>query len=168
MAGYPSRMPATIRRAEARDRDALGRLGALLVRTHHDLDPRRFMQPTARTADGYGSWLVSQLEVDDVIVLVAEVEGTVVGYTYSGLEGNDWMALRGPAGVLHDIVVDPSHRGQGIGRQLLEATAATLDERGAPQLVLWTAEGNSAAQALFASVGFRRTMIEMTRDVRRP
>lgn len=157
-------MPATIRRAEPRDRDALGRLGALLVQTHHDLDPRRFMKPTQRTAEGYGSWLVSQIDADGVIVLVAEVDGAVVGYTYAGLEGNDWMALRGPAGVLHDIVVDPAFRGQGIGHELLDATMAALEQRGAPQLVLWTAEGNAVAQALFASVGFRRTMIEMTRD----
>ena len=40
----------------------------------------------------------------------------VIGYTYAGVEGHDYMALRGPAGVLHDVVVDPAHRGHGIGR----------------------------------------------------
>jgi hypothetical protein len=32
-------------------------------------------------------------------------------------------------------------------------------------VVLSTAEGNTAAQHLFASAGFRRTMIEMTREL---
>ena len=36
------------------------------------------------------------------------------------------MALRGPAGAFYDIVVDPAHRGSGIGRMLLEATLAAL------------------------------------------
>jgi len=36
--------------------------------------------------------------------------------------------------------------------------------RGLSQIVLATAERNEAAQRFFASAGFRRTMIEMTRD----
>ena len=74
------------------------------------------------------------------------------------------MALRGPAGVLHDILVDPARRRHGVGQQLLEAALAYVRSRGLSQIVLATAERNEAAQRFFASVGFRRTMIEMTRD----
>jgi len=88
----------------------------------------------------------------------------VLGYSYAGVEGPDYMALRGPAGVLYDIIVDPTHRGRGVGRMLLGATIAELEQRGAPRVVLSTAERNEAAQRLFASAGFRRTMIEMTRE----
>ena len=49
-----------------------------------------------------------------IIILVAERTGEVIGYTYAGVEGNDYMALRGPAGVMYDIVVDPGHRQQGV------------------------------------------------------
>jgi ribosomal protein S18 acetylase RimI-like enzyme len=89
----------------------------------------------------------------------------VVGYTYAGVEGTDYMALRGPAGALYDIIVDPAHRGQGTGRRLLDATLAELEARGAPRVLLSTAERNAAAQRLFESAGFRRTMIEMTREL---
>jgi len=89
----------------------------------------------------------------------------VVGYTYAGVEGNDYMSLRGPAGVLHDIVVDPAHRGQGVGRVLLDATLEALKAKGAPRVVLSTAERNESAQRLFARAGFRRTMIEMTHEL---
>jgi ribosomal protein S18 acetylase RimI-like enzyme len=75
------------------------------------------------------------------------------------------MALRGPAGALYDIVVDPAHRGRGIGRLLLEATIAELKARGAPRVILSTAARNQTAQHLFESAGFRRTMIEMTREL---
>jgi len=95
---------------------------------------------------------------------VAEHDGAVAGYTYAGVEGVDYMSLRGPAGVLYDIVVDPEHRKHGVGKALLEATIKALEERGAPQIVLSTAEPNESAQRLFARAGFRRTMIEMTRD----
>ncbi len=74
------------------------------------------------------------------------------------------MSLRGPAGLLHDIVVDPAHRREGLGRLLLDATLAWLEARGAPRVVLSTAARNEAAQRLFTGAGFRQTMVEMTRD----
>ena len=144
----------TIRPAAAGDLPVLGRLGALLVRQHHEFDPARFLAPSPQ-APGLGA----------IAVLVAEREGRVLGYTYAGLEGTDYMALRGPAGALYDIVVDPAQRGEGIGRRLLEATVAALEALGAPRVVLSTAERNDVAQRLFARAGFRRTMIEMTREL---
>lgn len=157
--------PVIIRPAAPADLAAVGRLGALLVRTHHDFDPQRFIAAMPRTEQLYASFLGRQLDQADVVVLVAERGGEVLGYTYAGVEGNDYMALRGPAGVLHDIVVDPAHRGRGVGRMLLDATLAALKARGAPRVVLSTAERNETAQRLFARAGFRRTMVEMTREM---
>jgi ribosomal protein S18 acetylase RimI-like enzyme len=154
-----------IRGAAPADLPSIGRLGALLVRMHHNFDPKRFIAAPARTAASYASFLGGQLEDPNVVVLVAERDGEVLGYSYAGVEGYDYMSLRGPAGVLYDIVVDPKHRGHGIGRMLLEATLAALKARGAPRVVLSTAEQNEAAQRLFTRAGFRRTMIEMTREL---
>lgn len=153
-----------IRPAAPADVQAIGRLGALLVRTHHDFDPDRFIAATPQTEHGYASFLGKQLDKPNIIVLVAERGGEVAGYTYAGVEGNDYMSLRGPAGVLYDIVIDPTHRGQGVGRVLLDATLEALEAKGAPRVVLSTAERNESAQRLFARAGFRRTMIEMTRE----
>ena len=158
-------MTVTIRPATTADVRTMGRLGAVLVRTHHDFDAARFIAATPQTEHGYGSYLGSQLGNPDIVVLVAEDGGEVLGYTFAGVEGYDYMSLRGPAGVLYDIVVDPAHRGRGIGRALLDATLAELKARGAPRVVLSTAERNEPAQRLFARAGFRRTMIEMTREL---
>jgi ribosomal protein S18 acetylase RimI-like enzyme len=154
-----------IRAAKPSDSPALGRLGALLVRTHHDFDPKRFIAATPRTESAYGSFLGTQLDEPNIVILVAERDGKVIGYTYAGVEGTDYMSLRGPAGAVYDIVVDPAHRRQGVGRKLLDATLEALKARGAPRVVLSTAEQNTDAQRLFARVGFRRTMIEMTREL---
>jgi ribosomal protein S18 acetylase RimI-like enzyme len=67
--------------------------------------------------------------------------------------------------VLNDIVVDPASRRHGIGRLLLDATIRALEALGAPRVVLSTAERNESAQRLFDRAGFRRTMIEMTREL---
>ena len=155
----------TVRPATPRDLTVIGRLGALLVREHHDFDPQRFIAATAQTEQGYGSFLGRQLADPNIVILVAERDGKVIGYTYSGVEGTDYMSLRGPAGVMYDIVVDPDHRKQGVGRMLVDATLEALKKKGAPRVVLSTAERNAAAQRLFDRAGFRRTMIEMTREL---
>ena len=154
----------SIRKATVDDVPALGRLGKLLVQSHYDFDPQRFIAPAPRTEEGYGAFLGSQLDDEDSIILVAERDGEVVGYAYGHVDGFDYMSLRGPAGVLEDILVDPAKRGQGIGSELLEAILSALKSRGAPRVVLSTAERNEVAQHLFARAGFRRTMIEMTRE----
>lgn len=158
----------TIRPAVAGDMDAVGRLGAMLVREHYEFDKLRFIPATEGTPRGYANFLKSQLDKPTILVLVAERAGDIVGYTYAGLEDYDYMALRGPAGALYDIVVDPDHRMHGVGRKLLEATLAALTSRGAPRVILSTAQQNVAAQRLFETAGFRRTMIEMTRELDAP
>jgi ribosomal protein S18 acetylase RimI-like enzyme len=157
--------PVKIRPAKPTDVPTIGRLGALLVREHHDYDPQRFIAATPRTQDQYGAYLGTQLEEPNIVILVAERDGDVIGYTYSGIEGTDYMSLRGPAGVMYDIVVDPDHRQQGVGRMLVDTTLKSLKSKGAPRVVLSTAERNAAAQRLFDRAGFRRTMIEMTREL---
>ena len=136
-----------------------------MVRLHHDLDPARFIAAAPDTERGYADYFATQLDRPGVVLLVAERAGKVVGYAYAGQEGYDYMSLRGPAGALYDIVVDPAHRGGGIGRQLLEAALAALKAGGAPRVLLSTAEGNTAAQRLFLSAGFRPTMREMAREL---
>jgi ribosomal protein S18 acetylase RimI-like enzyme len=155
----------TVRPALAADQEALGRLGSLLVIEHYEFDPRRFLAPRPDMPQAYGRFLASQIGQPEKLVLVAEEAGTVVGYAFAGMEGFDYMALRGPAAVLYDLVVDPARRRQGIGAALLDAAFARLTELGAPRVLLFTAEKNESAQSVFERAGFRRTMIEMTREL---
>jgi ribosomal protein S18 acetylase RimI-like enzyme len=161
-----------LRPAERRDLPALGRLGAMLVRTHHEFDRARFILPATSLEDGYAWFLGTQLDEPDVVVLVAEQEGgpagEIVGYVYAGIEPMSWKELRDAAGFIHDVAVDERFRRQGIAGRLLEAAAASLEAKGAPRLMLWTAQANDGAQRLFERLGFRRTMVEMTRERRRP
>ena len=60
-----------IRRAEPRDLEALGRLGASLMRTHYAFDERRFMSPGDDPERGYAQFLAQQLNERSSIVLVA-------------------------------------------------------------------------------------------------
>jgi len=154
-----------IRLAKDSDLPSLGRLGALLLETHYHFDEKRFMAPRPNLEEGYAWFLRSQLKEKDVVVFVAERAGLIAGYVYAGLEPMSWKELREMAGFIHDVVVEDSSRRTGIASALVEAAIEWLRAHGAPRVMLWTAEQNPAAQRLFSRLGFRRTMIEMTREL---
>lgn len=143
----------------------LGRLGALLMRVHYEFDRLRFLEPGDAPERGYANFLGSQLRDEDAVVLIAEVEGRVIGYVYAAVEPISWKELRDECGYIHDLIVDPAERSHGAGSALLEAACDWLRQRGMPRVVLGTAEKNVGAQRLFARSQFRPTMIEMTREL---
>jgi GNAT superfamily N-acetyltransferase len=155
----------TIRLATPADLPALGRLGALLMRTHYEFDPQRFMSAGTDAADGYAWFLGRQLKDSNVVVYVAEQEGEVVGYVYAGIEPISWKELRDECGFIHDVVVDERGRRSGTATALIDKAIEWMREHGMPRVMLWTAEKNAGAQQLFSKMGFRRTMIEMTREL---
>ena len=154
-----------IRKAESRDLEALGRLGTMLMRTHCDFDPQRFLAPGEGANRGYAAFLGHVLDSSDGCIFVAERDGAIAGYVYAALEPLNWKELRGPAGFIHDVAVEEEARHTGIGTKLMEAAIDWLRERGAPRVILWTAAPNDVAQTLFRSLGFRETMREMTLEL---
>ncbi len=157
----------TIRPASPRDADQLGRLGGELVRLHHAFDERRFIAPRPGVEAGYGRFLVSMIDAEDQVILVAESDGGVIGYVYAAIEPHSWKDLRDEVGWIHDVVVGERGRRRGVGRLLVDAATAWLRERGMPRVMLSTAARNEAGQAAFAAMGFRPTMIEMAREIER-
>ena len=154
----------TVRPARPSDEETLGRYGAALMRQHHTADPRRFIQVEHPEA-GYGRFLVSRLGDPDSVVLVAEDAGYVVGYVFADVEGTSWKDQRGPCGYVHDVYVDEAARRHGAGRALMHAAVEWIRSKGRTQIVLLTMTRNEHAQRLFAALGFRPTMLEMTLDV---
>jgi ribosomal protein S18 acetylase RimI-like enzyme len=153
-----------IRIAALADQELLGRFGGALMRQHHADDPKRFIQVDDPDA-GYGRFLVSQLANPNSLVMVAEHSGALIGYIYADVESTNWMELRGPCGVVHDVYVDDTARRLGAGRELMRAALAWIRSKGRSQVVLLTKTRNEHAQHLFATLGFRPTMIEMTLDL---
>ena len=154
-----------IRRAEPRDAETLGRLGAMLMRTHYAFDPQRFLAPMEGSERGYASFLAGLLDSPDDCVFVAEDDGRIAGYVFAALEPLSWKELRGPAGFIHDVAVAEEARNAGVATQLIGAAVDWLRDRGAPRVLLESAAANAGAQKLFHRLGFRDTMIEMTMEL---
>jgi GNAT superfamily N-acetyltransferase len=58
--------------------------------------------------------------------------------------------------LMNDLYVEPQARGEGVGRALIEASAAIARERGAQRLQWITATDNETAQRLYDSTGAER------------
>jgi ribosomal protein S18 acetylase RimI-like enzyme len=154
---------AIIRSATPADLKDAAVLGAEIVRLHHATNPNRFFLPD-QVERGYEWWLGKELERPEAIVLVAELEGIIVGYGYGAMEERDWSVLVDTHGAIHDICIADSARRRGIGRALALALIAKLEQLGAPRIVIYAMVQNVAAQRLCAELGFEPTMIEMTRE----
>ena len=158
----------TVRAMTAANLPAAARLAGKLVRMHYELDPLRFLHLPNPEA-GYARYFAGELKSDRVVLLVAEKNDaqageSIVGYAYGRLEPRSYNELLDAAGKLHDVLVDESARGHGLGEALVTEMVRRLTERGAPRVVLLTAVQNEAAQHLFKKLGFRTTMLEMTRE----
>ncbi len=83
--------------------------------------------------------------------LAVDDDGTVVGMAVWYRTYSTW---RGRHGIwLEDLVVDPDHRGAGIGRALLAALARRCVDSGYARLEWNVVDDNDGALAFYATLG---------------
>ena len=92
---------------------------------------------------------------EDGLLLGARSDGELVGYAclywhFSSLEACESV-------LMNDLFVAESARGKGVGRALIEATAAVAREREVPFVEWSTAPDNHTAQRLYDSTGAERS-----------
>jgi len=81
---------------------------------------------------------------------VCERDGRMVGAV---------LSVRGPTGALvADVMVDPGHRGHGVGRRLLTSAVRSMRHAGVDRIYLNVTEGNERALRLYRSLGFARSL----------
>ena len=91
---------------------------------------------------------------EDGMLLSAREDGRLLGYAclYWHLS-----SLRASEAVLmNDLYVEEGQRGRGVGRALIEASAAVVRERGASHLEWATDPDNHTAQRLYDTTGAER------------
>jgi GNAT superfamily N-acetyltransferase len=81
---------------------------------------------------------------------IAERDGRIVGCVAI-------VAASPRTAQLRWFLVDPSARGTGLGKRLLEAAVAFCKDCGYSDVVLWTESALTAAAHLYQSAGFRKT-----------
>jgi ribosomal protein S18 acetylase RimI-like enzyme len=61
---------------------------------------------------------------------------------------------------IHDLAVLPEHRGQGVGRRLLDAVERKARDLGCCKLTLEVLENNTRARRLYEAAGFAQAVYE--------
>jgi GNAT superfamily N-acetyltransferase len=92
---------------------------------------------------------------EDGMLLGAWREGELRGYAC--LYWSFTSLVPGETVLMNDLYVVAESRGEGVGRALIEASAAAGRERGAQRLEWVTAADNETAQRLYDSTGAERS-----------
>ena len=92
---------------------------------------------------------------EDGMLLGAWRSGELVGYAC--LYWSFTSLVPAETVLMNDLYVEETTRGQGVGRSLIEASAAVTRERGAHHLGWATAPDNTTAQRLYDATGAKRS-----------
>ena len=96
--------------------------------------------------------------------LAARAGGDVIGITHYLFHPSAWTLT--PVCYLQDLFVDPSHRGHGAGRALIEAVAERARAQSSTRLYWLTQAHNAPARALYDRIakhtGFIRYEYQLT------
>lgn len=99
--------------------------------------------------------LVPELRRVGAFCVLAEVDGRFVGLAICLMSFSSFRAR--PIVNIHDVVVDATVRGQGIGQALMQAVAAEATRRGCCKVTLEVRADNVVAQRVYAKAGFKPT-----------
>lgn len=89
-----------------------------------------------------------EIKNEDAIVVVAETDGDVVGFAHGIWARRTGHILR--------VYVDPDHRGQGIGRELLATVRDSLLTRGADRIQAMVLAENEIGNQFYQDAGFEK------------
>ncbi len=149
MSDAPGRAPAVIVPMAARHRDGWERLYRAYAAFYA-------VPMTDEILGRTWGWLMDPGHPEEGLA-AEDADGTLVGLAHfrpypDPLRGCD-------IGFFDDLFVDPSARGRGIARQLIETVATVARQRGWPQVSWLTAEDNASARALYDQLARATTWV---------
>lgn len=141
----------TIRKAEARDLDAVNVLLRQVLAIHHKGRPDLFNETGKKYTD---TELLEIFADPDTPVFVYDKEGDVLGYAFCELKHVSGGSLR-PISTLYidDVCVHENARGMHIGKSLFEHVKAFAIEQGCHNITLHVWECNPSARAFYEAMG---------------
>ena len=128
-------------------------------------------EPRMKAPEDLGGWYVDgQLEdcrQNKGVIFVAEVAGTVVGYTtvYAAVPCDDPDEVAYDYAYVADVAVNPEQRGRGIGRSFLEAAEQHAREHGSKWLRISVLAQNRIAAGLYERFGFEPRVVELEKTL---
>jgi ribosomal protein S18 acetylase RimI-like enzyme len=148
-------MTVTIRNAVDADLGALIRLNAQMQRLHAQFYPADFKSVTDE--DEVRDFLLSAMRQTDHTILLAQVDGGIVGYAWFEIQGRPQTPFSWPRKrvFLHHICVDSGHRRLGVGSALITRVEEHALAGGIGEFALDMWPLNDTAQAFFKACGLQ-------------
>ncbi|MBP1449674.1 MAG: GNAT family N-acetyltransferase, partial [Thermoproteus sp.] len=122
---YPN---VVIRQAIESDVDALADLVARLKRLNGEFDP--LLKPVDNILSVAKDYVKSKIASKDSVVLVAEIDGRIVGLILGDVVDRVFYEPR-IAGVIREFYIMPEYRRKGLGKRMMSEMADALRRRGA-------------------------------------
>lgn len=156
-----------IRAAQPGDVDAVARLWQDLVEYHREIDID--LPPAApQGAKRYARRLLDRIDDPMSRVLVAQVDGAIIGYVLGVVvDLAPEIFMQEASGFLADIYVDAAHRRRGIGRALVADLTAWFAQQGLRYYEWHVAARNEESIAFWHRVGGREVMLRMRGEIAR-
>jgi ribosomal protein S18 acetylase RimI-like enzyme len=164
-ANIPSFQSMTnIRAANTSDINAICLLGEEVNALHHANAPELFAAP-GDALRHQAHWL-GTIGQPDAATFVAEVEGAVVAFfTVSVVTESHSFFQPVRFARIGTVGVAAAHRGQGIGRALMQQAQAWAQDQAASELRLTVAAFNEAAMNLYEVLGFEVRMHQLFKAI---
>lgn len=152
-----------IREAHSDDIEGLVELWIELMDFHRDRDP--FFSRSADAHDRFAEFVKAKMEAKEAVVLVAEQDGSLIGFSMAMVRDYPPVFEAGRHGFIQDVIVTQSARRQGIGRKLSDATLGWIRSQGVSRAELEVATTNPVSQAFWYEMGFRDSIKRLVLDL---
>lgn len=151
----------TIRPATPEDTRTIGQMWMQLVQYHNNIS-HDLPHAAPNGAAMYARRLASRLNDSHTCILVADNDSALVGFVFGVIvDMVPEMFVEETAGFLADIYVEPTYRGQGVGRALVDELSAWFRARGVQYMEWYVAHNNIDGRAFWKAIGGREVITRM-------
>lgn len=148
-----------VRKAEWNDLDTLRAFEQALIEAERPYDP------TIKPAPINYYDLEAMLRNPDLLLLVAEEDGRIVGTGYCRIDTDKPFLKHAKKAYFGFMYVLPEFRGQGINGRIIAPLKDWVNSRGITECRLDVYHGNHDAMRAYEKMGFRPYSVEMRLDL---
>ncbi len=156
-------MAVTIRRLQEEDIDGISELWKQFAEMREGMTGSRILNEDA--ADYFFGYATGLLQRKDTLTLVAEDDGTIVGYLIAQQQRKPPIYSHTRVAYLSDVFVKESHRKQGILKLFIQELRDWCTAQGMTAIDVMLFMNNTLAQDIYKAMGFEPYRIALRQEL---